>query len=106
MTRVIEHSPPEGMSLADNWADVVSAHARFADHMIEKFTNVQHKGHWRYVDFTYLLDRIDQELEELHKALEAHDLEGAAEECVDVANCTMMLADWLRERAMQGGEGE
>lgn len=98
MTQAIEHTPPIGMSLEDNWADVVQAIADFAVAMRDKMESVKHKGHWRYVDWPYLLDRLDQELEELHGELETGNLGGAIQECIDVGNVACMLADWLKNR--------
>ena len=98
MTQAIEHTPPEGMSLEANWPDVVNAIADFAVQMRDKMESVKHKGHWRYVDWGYLIHRLETELEELHGELECGNRDAAIKECVDVANCAMMLADYLKSK--------
>lgn len=58
----------------------------------------QRKDDWRELDLDDLLQRLQEELDELTAALENGKAEGSAiRECADLANFAMMLADRLRQ---------
>jgi len=103
MSLDIEHNPPEGMALSDQWPAIEETVEWFADAMFEKFVKVQHKGYWQYVSWEYLHERLWTEYEELRRSLSVSpdnvDREAIIEECVDVANCALMLADWWRKQS-------
>lgn len=68
--------------------------ARFVEHMEAKLAANDHKAHWSGSTDSYLLMRLMQEVRELQKALEAFESGiGIVEECADVANFAMMIAD-------------
>ena len=64
------------------------------------------RGNWLNTRVSVLLDRLLDEVIELEGELEKHPGEGpkehaeaVANECADVANFAMMIADWYLERA-------
>jgi len=67
----------------------------FAKRMENKLAANDHKGGWQGEPVYYFLERIDQELNELQDALMSGDKTEAINECVDIANFAMMLADNL-----------
>lgn len=79
----------------------------FEGRMLEKLVrpkNLQ-KRHWSEDDNLDLLERVREELEEVqaaYKNLEAHfsslGSEEVIDECADVANMIMMVADNIRSR--------
>jgi NTP pyrophosphatase (non-canonical NTP hydrolase) len=71
--------------------DVRPEVARFALLMEEKLRANDHKRHWRFAPLQYLSMRLSQERKELAGAIETRTDVG--EECADVANFAMMIAD-------------
>lgn len=63
----------------------------FALLMEAKLRLNDHKRHWSKCADDYLFGRLKDEVEELHIALTFHHR--VIEECVDVANFAMMIAD-------------
>ena len=64
----------------------------FADEMMTKLFQNRHKGDtWQRVSNKQLLNRLRQETTELEKALTTG--KGVVEECADVANFAMFIAD-------------
>lgn len=76
--------------------------AEFAACMEHKLRLNNHKPNWRTCSVDYLRERLDQELAELDEALEAGDPHLIYDECADVANFAMMIAD----TAMSGRKQE
>ena len=71
----------------------------FAGRMKMKLMNNLHKAHWSEADDEYLLSRLKGESVELHEELFAKSTccpEAIIDECADVANFAMMIADNLR----------
>jgi len=66
----------------------------FAQLMESKLQNNDHKGGWKLDEYSDLLRKLKNEVEELEMALINRD--GAVNEAVDVANYAMMIADNLR----------
>jgi NTP pyrophosphatase (non-canonical NTP hydrolase) len=69
---------------------------RFALAMERKLRLNDHKGGWTHESIDYLLERLDEEVEELKKALHPmrkDDPQRLLKEAVDVANFCMMIAD-------------
>jgi len=63
----------------------------FADEMERVLRLNDQKEHWSYLPIEDLLDRLEEEVEELREALES---DGEVEiEAVDIANFAMMIAD-------------
>jgi NTP pyrophosphatase (non-canonical NTP hydrolase) len=64
---------------------------RFSGEMVEKLALNDHKGGWDGEDPAWLLDRLQEELNELREAVEVGgDVIG---EAADVANFALMVAD-------------
>lgn len=56
------------------------------------------KPHWRDSDIQFLLERLDDEVHELRRAIEnayTYDRKLIRKEAADVANFAMMIADWF-----------
>jgi len=66
--------------------------ANFARGMIGKLDKNSHKAHWSTVDCDYLFDRLLEEVQELKNA-RSGTVEQIIDECYDVANFAMMIAD-------------
>ncbi len=54
------------------------------------------KGNWKH-NLDYLLIRLDEERKELDKAIEERNFGRVIEECADIANLTMMIAENVNE---------
>lgn len=67
--------------------------AKFAELMEEKLAENDHKGHWSEAPWDYHVERLQQEVEELHDALIQGNPRLIAEEAADVGNFAMFLAD-------------
>lgn len=67
--------------------------AEFAAYMEHKLRLNDHKPNWRTCSLGYLRERLSQELAELDEALAAGDPHLIYDECADVANFAMMIAD-------------
>jgi len=61
----------------------------FAELMEEKLKKNDWKSHWKNASFEYLFGRIVDETEELYFAEGKEKID----ECVDIANLVMMIAD-------------
>lgn len=77
--------------------------AWFASAMQAKLDQNRHKGSWRDDDIWQLYARLMQECGELFEAfLRAGDAREIIEECADVANFALMIADnaraWKEDR--------
>lgn len=64
----------------------------FAEGMLYKLKKNSHKAHWETVDCDYLFDRLLEEVQELKDA-RSGTVEQIMDECYDVANFAMMIAD-------------
>ena len=71
--------------------DVKAKVAWFGGKMVEKLKANQHKGGWADLTSDQLLELLVAEVRELVDAL--NDGRGVVEECADVANFAMMIAD-------------
>lgn len=76
--------------------------AEFAAYMEYKLRMNDHKPHWRTCCLGYLRDRLGQELAELDEALTVGDPHCIYEECADVANLAMMIADKTQAVDVEG----
>lgn len=65
----------------------------FAERMERKLLANDHKGGWRDCDLQYLSVRLTQERKELFDAIASKDAERIINECADVSNFSLMLAD-------------
>lgn len=71
----------------------------FAIEMEKRLKDNDYKGHWKDFSTSYLVNRLNQKVEEVEKALGLYLLfdnenKGSIkDECVDVANFAMMIAD-------------
>lgn len=70
----------------------------FAEVMEDKLKKNDHKTHWKYAEIGYLSKRLHQESKELSRALQHTDETEQSnleiiQECADVANFAMMIAD-------------
>jgi len=71
----------------------------FSKVMEKKLTENDHKTHWSEVSTSRLLHMLEEEVVELKEAIDIHRLSGESanfmviEECADVANFAMMIAD-------------
>lgn len=77
----------------------------FAEGMEEKLGKTSHKPHWGKEQFSDLIWMLEKEVVELKDAISAvfdthpreNAIEKAIEECFDVGNFPMMIADNLRK---------
>jgi len=80
--------------------------------MMEKLKANRDKGYWEEIDIEWLLERLEEEMDELRKAdlytrypqhtTKAEYFKALMGECVDVANFAMMI--WVNARREQGEE--
>lgn len=85
----------EGGMLAEPRREVLE----FAGLMEERLTANDHKSHWEGEDMGWLLERLKEEVQELQQEIDPGDLsnhEAICNECADVANFAMMIADNVR----------
>jgi hypothetical protein len=64
----------------------------FSVGMLKKLLINGHKAHWETVDCDYLFDRLLEEVQELKDA-RSGTAKQIIDECYDVANFAMMIAD-------------
>ena len=80
----------------------------FAIAMEQKLRKYDHRGGWTDLRPGWLRRRVDEELDELDEAVRGGSPIAVIDECADVANFLMMLADvsvgGLRKRLQQGEE--
>ena len=72
----------------------------FTTAMKQKLYKNIHKGIWTECSLDYLVNRLDEEVRELNDPIDQLDgsdesVFGVIDECVDVANFVMMIADVL-----------
>ena len=79
----------------------------FASRMEDKLAKNDHKTHWKHLAINYLISKLDIELAELHIQWQKHIYnrymgkvgsptnEDIINECIDVANYSMMIANNL-----------
>lgn len=67
----------------------------FADLMEEKLQKNDYKGGWEYENSIYFHSELLEEIKELENAINDKQ---RIEECVDIANFAMMLADHYQGR--------
>lgn len=75
---------------------------KFAERMESKLAMNRHKGDragWLNASPEILMHRLKEELKELEDAFWTGDANATADECADVANFAMMIADWFITRA-------
>jgi NTP pyrophosphatase (non-canonical NTP hydrolase) len=75
----------------------------FAEQMERKLKANDHKGGWDIDELWRLMDRLNQEAQELRRAFNRRPIESFSwqeviDEAADVANFAMMLADRAREK--------
>lgn len=82
--------------LADSpeWPHVLS----FAKRMEAKLSKNRHKGDregWLKCDVQFLISALKDEVGEMEAAAWEGDADETANECADIANFAMMIADWF-----------
>lgn len=65
----------------------------FAKDMKRKLAKNVHKRHWLDHPLNYLYERLRQEQEELYFAIQSGNAGLIVDECADVANISMMIAE-------------
>lgn len=65
----------------------------FAERMEAKLAKNDHKGGWNNCELQYLSMRLKQERKELTEAIKSKDAQRIIDECADIANFAMMIAD-------------
>lgn len=65
----------------------------FAGQMEKRLEANEDKGHWGNCSLQYLTMRLTQERKELARAIKKKDIHNVIEECADIANFAMMIAD-------------
>lgn len=65
----------------------------FAEMMEAKLAKNDHKGGWNNCDLQYLSMRLTQERKELTEAIKSRNKQRIIDECADIANFAMMIAD-------------
>jgi NTP pyrophosphatase (non-canonical NTP hydrolase) len=93
----------------------------FSENMERKLKENDYKEHWSKSNYSYLIQRLHEEVDELDEALSSfvigqampRDLSGSysieqygevVEECADVANFAMMIADNLKNKRENDGD--
>lgn len=66
---------------------------RFAESMEIKLKQNDFKEAWGLCAISYLFGQLKEEVHELHVAINDGDVQKIIDECVDVANYAMMIAD-------------
>lgn len=72
---------------------------QFATRMKKKLRENRFKGGWRDESLAFLLDKLNEEVQELADALSSYspaDMEDVFDEAADVGNMAMMIADVVR----------
>lgn len=79
------------------WLEQLEACERFKQRMIRKLSQNRHKGDWRLDGAKELIGRLKDELVELEEVLESANVhryrEQITDECADIANFAMFIAD-------------
>ena len=80
--------------------------ARSYEPALDRFVNVMRaklakpeniaKPHWRQCDLQFLVQRLEDEVQEMKEAIDEGSKKSIRLECADVANFAMMIADWHR----------
>jgi hypothetical protein len=73
----------------------------FSGRMSGKMLKNLHKSGWRGLPIEYLRWRLGEEVKELDEALASHKFnsqDDIVNECADIANFAMMIADVVRDR--------
>lgn len=65
----------------------------FAERMEQALAKNDHKGGWGKCDLQYLSVRLTQERKELAEAIDSKDPERIINECSDISNFSLMIAD-------------
>lgn len=65
----------------------------FAREMEKRLEANDHKTGWGSCSLQYLSMRLTQERRELERAIKNKDIKNVIEECADIANFAMMIAD-------------
>lgn len=70
----------------------------FAEQMEKTLQRNDRKGGWDECDYEYLIQRLEEEVEELRELEGNPDVKGndIIRECTDIANFAMMIADQVR----------
>ena len=68
----------------------------FALDMKRKLAKNVHKKHWNEVTLDYLYSRMLEEQAELYYALKSGNAQDIIDECADVSNFSLMIADSVR----------
>ena len=66
---------------------------RFSEVMERRLRENDYKGGWKDCDYSYLTRRLQEEIDELHIAVQCKSLDLIPKEAADVANFAMMIAD-------------
>lgn len=69
----------------------------FATKMEAKLAKNDHKGGWGSCELQYLSMRLTQERKELTEAIKSKDKQRIIDECADIANFALMIADKFGE---------
>lgn len=85
--------------MAENQRDIGPAVAQFAENMRRKLRQNEHKGSWLGVRPEHYVMRIMDEVDELQTALALGDPKAIIDECADIANFAMFIADGLERRS-------
>jgi hypothetical protein len=91
--KAIQHAMEYGMTNLSERLPVRPAVKWYAERMEETLKRNDHKGGWRRCDLQYLSMRLTQERKELAEAIASKDNKRIINECTDVANFSLMLAD-------------
>ena len=71
----------------------------FAELCEKKLRKNDYKPHWRGAALDYLRKRLSEEVNELRRAIDDNtSVETVRDECADVANFAMMIADTYEQR--------
>lgn len=80
----------------------------FADQMQYKLNINRHKNHWSECTYSYLIERLKEEVNELSVHVDSSDVfnpenkQMIIKECADVANFAMIIADSVNDRSYGG----
>ncbi len=81
----------------------IKAFSEFQTDMARKLYENRYKGGWSECTLDYLRKRLEQEVGELQDVINTLNKEEIINECADVANFCMMIADNFRNNRYKNG---
>lgn len=94
----VQHTPDQMMAKLERWVRTLNW---FGERMLDKMLKNKHKRGWHEDSIAFLRFRLQRELDELDEAIENKASPNEIiDECADIANFALMIADRAREGAV------